>query len=146
MQDNSIALRQAAPSDSEFVYLVKKAALGEYIALTWGWDEAFQRDFHEKDYDSERTQIIVYKGDDAGWLLVNESETDIHLQEVYLRPEYQNLGIGSTIVRSLLAEAARANRRLKLQVLKVNTRARKLYKRLGLQVIGEDENYYLMST
>lgn len=42
----NVTLRKATADDSEFVFLVKKAALGEYIEQTWGWDEDFQRRFH----------------------------------------------------------------------------------------------------
>jgi hypothetical protein len=54
-----ITLRTATEKDSELVYFIKKAALGEYIAETWGWNEGFQRQYHAKDYEPSRTKIIV---------------------------------------------------------------------------------------
>ena len=139
-----VSLRPATIKDAEFVFLVKKAALGEYIAQTWGWDEAFQREFHSRDYQPEETQIIAFNGQDAGWLVASESETECRLDDIYLLPEHQGLGIGSHLIRSLLADAARKSKPMKLQVLKVNSRARLLYERLGFQVVGETATHHLM--
>jgi hypothetical protein len=61
-------LRPARREDSEFVFQVKKAALGKYIEQTWGWDEGFQRDLHVRDYDPTTTEIISWQGADVGWL------------------------------------------------------------------------------
>ena len=47
----NVTLRAATQDDSEFVFLVKKAALGKYVEQTWGWDESFQRQFHDDDYE-----------------------------------------------------------------------------------------------
>ena len=140
----SIFLSQAILEDSEFVFLVKKAALGEYIAQTWGWDEAFQRAFHLKEYEPEKTQIIVLKGQDVGWILVSEFDSEFHLQEIYILPAYQRLGIGSHLIRLLLAEAEQKRKPVRLQVLKVNPKARRLYELLGFRLIGESDKYYLM--
>ena len=140
----SVVLRQATLEDSEFAFLVKKAALGEYIAQTWGWDEAFQRAFHLKEYDPEKTQIIVHKGQDVGWMLVSESDSEFHLQEIYILPAHQRLGIGSHLIRLLLAEAEQERKPVRLQVLKVNPKARRLYELLGFRLIGESDKYYLM--
>jgi ribosomal protein S18 acetylase RimI-like enzyme len=141
---HTVSLRRATTEDSEFVFLVKKAALGEYIAQTWGWDEAFQREFHVKDYEPDATQIIVYKGQDVGWLLISESDSEFYLQEIYLQPEHQSRGIGSHLIRLLLEYAERKGKPVKLQVLRVNPRARRLYELLGFRLIGETDKHYLM--
>ena len=38
-----ITLQRATQEDLEFAFAVKKAALGDYVAKTHGWDEAEQR-------------------------------------------------------------------------------------------------------
>ena len=35
----AVALRPARPADSEFCYQLHKAAMGDYVAAIWGWDE-----------------------------------------------------------------------------------------------------------
>src|SRR5919204_6392253 len=65
----SIALRQATLTDSDFAYQVKKTALGEYVKKTYGeWDEAFQRRFHDRQWEPAGTQIVVVNGIAVGWI------------------------------------------------------------------------------
>lgn len=137
-------LRQAKPEDSEFVFRVKKAALGEYIRLTWGWDEEFQRDFHMKGYDPTTTQIISYLGTEVGWLEIDRGNDDIRLTGIYILPEYQSRGVGSSVIKDIISEATEEQLRVTLQVLKVNPRAQALYKRLGFVVTGETDTHNLM--
>jgi ribosomal protein S18 acetylase RimI-like enzyme len=125
---------------------VKKAALGPYVAQTWGWDEEFQRRYHDTDFDPGETQIIVESGVDVGWMLVGETDREVRLQEIYLLPEHQGRGIGSHLIKGLQATAREGTKPITLQVLKVNVRARELYERLGFGKIGETETHYLMST
>jgi ribosomal protein S18 acetylase RimI-like enzyme len=141
----NVTLRMATEQDSEFVFLVKKASLGEYIEQTWGWDEGFQRQFHENDYEPSQTQIIVASGHDVGWLVVAETDTEFQLQEIYLKPDHQRRGIGTHLIRLLLEKADRQVKPVKLQVLKVNVRARQLYERLRFETVGETDTHYVMS-
>lgn len=58
-------------------------------------------------------------------------------------PTRQGRGLGTEIVRNLLAEAAAARVPVELQVLKVNP-ARRLYERLGFTVFAEATIHYRM--
>jgi ribosomal protein S18 acetylase RimI-like enzyme len=141
----NVTLRRATQRDSDFVFLVKKAALGEYVAQTWGWDEGFQRQLHDREFDPRETQIIVESGVDVGWMMVVETDSEFRLQEIYLLPEHQDRGIGSHLIKGLLASALKGMKPVTLTVLKVNVRARELYERLGFATVGETEHYHLMS-
>jgi ribosomal protein S18 acetylase RimI-like enzyme len=141
----NVILRAATEDDSEFVFLVKKAALGTYIEQTWGWDESFQRQYHQTNYVSGQTRIIVADGIDVGWMIVGETDSALELHEIYLQPEHQSRGIGSHLIKTLLAEAERHSKPVTLQVLKVNVRARQLYEQLGFQSAGETETHFLMT-
>jgi ribosomal protein S18 acetylase RimI-like enzyme len=142
----NVTLRAATQDDSEFVFLVKKAALGKYVEQTWGWEESFQRQFHDDDYEPRQTKIIVESGQDVGCMVVAETDTEFQLQEIYLQPQHQSRGIGSHLIRLLSAEAERQRKPVRLTVLKVNLRARQLYERLGFEVVDETSTHYAMST
>jgi GNAT superfamily N-acetyltransferase len=137
-------IRPARPADSEFVYQVKKAALGEYIEQTWGWDEVFQHDFHDREYDPTTTEIITWQGTDVGWLEVERGSNSLFLSGIYILPEYQSRGVGSAMIGEIIREAKEMQLPLMLQVLKVNPRARALYEKLGFVVTGESETHNLM--
>ncbi|MGD2124088.1 MAG: GNAT family N-acetyltransferase, partial [Gemmatimonadota bacterium] len=122
-------LRQATPHDSEFVFQVKKAALGEYIRRIWGWDEKFQRDFHLKEYNPPAIRIISYLGEEVGWLELERRGDEFFLAGIYFLPEHQGRGFGSAVIGDIIKEASKRQLPVTLQVLKVNQRAQALYEK-----------------
>ena len=70
----------------------------------------------------------------------------ISLDYLYLLSPFQGQGIGSAIVRRLIAEAYSADVPLTLDVLRSNPDALRLYERLGLKVVGENDERLFMST
>jgi ribosomal protein S18 acetylase RimI-like enzyme len=138
-------LRPARPEDSEFVFQVKKAALGSYIEQTWGWDEGFQRDLHVREYDPTTTEIISWRGTDVGWLEVDAGRDNIRLTGIYIVPEYQSRGVGSAVIREVVRGTTETQMPVTLEVLKVNPRAQVLYEKLGFVVTGETETHNLMT-
>jgi ribosomal protein S18 acetylase RimI-like enzyme len=132
----AVALRPARPADSEFCYQLHKAAMGDYVAAIWGWDEQRQRDFHARGFAPGRWQIITANGADAGMLDVEYRRDEIYLGLIEILPDYQGRGIGSRLISALIDEAAQKGQDLVLEVLTVNHRAHALYQRLGLREVG----------
>lgn len=137
-------LRPATQSDSEFAYQILRAALGEYVEQTWGWDEGWQRRHHHSDFDPTEVQIITCQGKDVGWLLIRREPEAIVVSELYLSPDSQGRGIGSFVLNQVLCEAGQSGLPVRLGVLKVNVRARRLYERLGFRTVSETDVYYRM--
>jgi ribosomal protein S18 acetylase RimI-like enzyme len=131
-----IALRPAAPADSEFCFQLHKAAMGAYITAIWGWDEQRQRSFHARSFSPGRWQIITADGADIGMLDVGYRPGEIYLSRIELHPGHQGRGIGTSLVRALIDEAGQNGQDLVLDVLTVNHRAQALYQRLGLKEVA----------
>lgn len=142
--EQQVLLRGATASDSEFVYLVKKKALGKYIDKTWGWDEETQLEYHEREFDHETLEIITLDGVDIGWLAVARQDDMIWLHNILILPAYQNRGIGSRLIVSLVDEALSKAVPIRLGVLKANLPARRLYDRLGFQLREQTETHCYM--
>jgi ribosomal protein S18 acetylase RimI-like enzyme len=135
----SVALRPAVPADQEFCYRLHKAAMGEYVAAIWGWDEQKQRDHHTRGFNPGRWLIITVDGADAGLLDVDYQPDAVYLSRIELLPAYQGRGIGTWLIRELITTAHRRGQPLELDVFTVNHRAQALYRRLGLrEVPGSD--------
>lgn len=133
-----IGLRPATDADSEFCYQLHKAAMGDYITATWGWDEQIQRGFHARAFDPGHWQIITIGGADAGTLNVEYRPGEIYLARIEVHPDYQGRGIGTRLISALADEARQAGQALVLEVLAVNHRARTLYERLGVTEVARD--------
>ena len=138
-------LVQATEADSEFVYQLKKVVLKEYVQQTWQrWDEDFQRRFHREHFDTTHIKVIVADGIPAGTVDVREGDGNIFVSGLYILLEYQNKGIGSSILRQLVDKAQIEGKRLELEVLRVNTAAQRLYKRLGFVMEEKDDQKFFM--
>lgn len=86
-----------------------------------------------------RTDECPVAGFCAFWLVFDE----VHINNVAMRPGFRAQGIGTALLRRVLAEARRLGaRRATLEVRASNERARRLYERLGFYVAGVRRNYY----
>lgn len=143
MELHFVNLRPATESDCEFCYKVKKDALGRYVAQVWGWDEEFQRAFHQRDFGAMRPDVVVYKGLDIGTFKIIRQNDHLHLGEFYLLPEFQRQGIGTILLQQVLNEATAKDLPVRLEVLK-NNPVQSLYKRHGFVIMGQREHHFLM--
>jgi ribosomal protein S18 acetylase RimI-like enzyme len=77
-------------------------------------------------------------------LASRNTETELVIVSIQLLPQHQGRGIGTSLIDVLFKEARDEGKRLTLQVLKVNDRARQLYERLGFSTVEETDTHYLM--
>ncbi len=86
-----------------------------------------------------RTPECPVAGFCACWLVFDE----VHINNVAIRPTYRGIGMGTALLRHVLAEGRRLGaRRATLEVRASNIGARRLYERLGFYVAGTRRNYY----
>ena len=129
-----IRLIPADETHKEFSYQVKKAAEGEYITLMFGWDEDVQRDFHAKAWQQQKPDIITYDGKPIGTIATVESEDCIEIGQLFILPDYQNKGIGTHLLKSILSKADQLGRNVTLKFL-TNNPVKSLYVRHGFRVV-----------
>lgn len=139
-----LIFRQALPQDTDFAFRVKKNALGPYIKETWGWDEAFQIDFHLQSYEPSNISILSTSNEDIGYVETETSEEHIAITGIYILKEFQSLGYGTIVIREIVKRATESGRSVRLGVLKVNQRAVRLYERLGFELESETSTHFKM--
>ena len=83
---------------------------------------------------------IVIIDNIVGCLLLIDKEDGKLLDEIYLKKEYRNKGIGTDIIKNIIKE----NNIIYLWVYKSNTKAISLYKKLGFSIIQEEKTRYYM--
>jgi GNAT superfamily N-acetyltransferase len=137
-----VRLREATESDSGFCYRAKVAAHKDNIVATYGpWDEAEQRAYHEKQWSPCGVRIISADGCDAGWVWCADARECVEVNGFYILPSHQRKGIGTLVMRQVLAEAGAAGKAVRLAVMKANS-ALAFYRKLGFAVVGETETHF----
>ena len=139
-----VKLRKADTTDSEFVFAVKKAAFREYVEQIWGWDDTYQRDLHNRRFDSQDIRIIQFHGIDTGFLSTRNTPDTLKVDQIYILPEYQGKGIGAACMKRIINDANLEQKPVTLQVLKINTRATAFYQRLGFIIVDENATHFQM--
>lgn len=142
---DNLTLRPAGPDDSEFAYSTKKAAFREYVEQVGGWDEAEQRRLHVERFAAQDFRIVSVDGTDVGVVALSLGPDCLRLNQLFILPEHQGRGIGRACMTLSMNEARQRGLPLRLQVLKINTRAQAFYERLGFTRTGENHDHYLMA-
>ncbi|GAB4178304.1 MAG: hypothetical protein Fur005_40540 [Roseiflexaceae bacterium] len=86
--------------------------------------------------------VIEVDQQPIGRLRVVRDESGITLAGIQILPAYQNRGIGTLLITQLQREADQYQCPLWLSVEKDNPHARRLYQRLGFQLVQEQEQDY----
>jgi ribosomal protein S18 acetylase RimI-like enzyme len=137
------SLRPATDDDYDFLYDLNRLALGEYVAQVSGWDEKWEQQNFRERFDSDRRQVIRINGEDVGAFGFYADSDHVLLDYLAILPEYQRRGIGSRLIRSVIEEARKSGKPVRVQVLKPNPAA-ELYKRLGFVITEETERHFVM--
>jgi RimJ/RimL family protein N-acetyltransferase len=140
-----VLFRDATEADFEVTYAIKRSSIRPYVEMIWGWNDEAQLEFHKKDFDPRQITILIDPDHNAiGLLNVTENESVLTIKSILICDKAQGGGIGTAVLSRLIDQARSTNKRLELQVLKVNARAKKLYERLGFKTTGETELHYQM--
>ena len=126
-----IILRRASASDFDLTFAIKKSAGGQYIRDVFGWDEQVQLGFHRVQFSPQNTRLIVQNDAVVGWISVVDHEDYTTIEELYVLPESQRKGIGTSVLREVIEYVRLRNVPLRLRVFDINRGGIRLYERLG---------------
>lgn len=138
----------------DFLYRVYESTRWEELQQA-PWSDEQRREFlmmqfqaqhqhYQQHYAEAKYQIIEITDQAAGRLYLDDCEKEIRIVDIALLPEYRNTGIGTQILKGILAQAKAKQVPVSIHVEK-NNPALKLYQRLGF-IIKEDVGvYWLMS-
>lgn len=133
--------RRAMPSDLPFLEEVHVAALGPVALVGYGWPAFKLLAQFRAEIDLATCHVILVDGRRAGYVSIQDRDSYWYIDAIAIGRRYQGKGIGTLVLRDVLAEAG--IRPVRLNVLRVN-RARFLYERLGFRVIRHDDQRQVM--
>ncbi|HWZ88303.1 MAG TPA: GNAT family N-acetyltransferase, partial [Polyangiaceae bacterium] len=132
-----VVLQCVHADDVGFAYEVTEAAMRVYVEQTWGtWDVTLQLESNAKSFDASTHQLVLVDGERAGIVAVAVHESHVQLEKLYLLPSFQNLGVGSEVVRRLFELPTLKGKPVRLRVLEVDAGAQRFYLRFGFVVTG----------
>ena len=139
-----ITLQPATKADTEFARSVHHRAYHNAVVTQFGtWDENAQDGFFETEWSQPGHEIVLWHGTPCGYARYERLASEIQAHELVLLPEFQGKGIGSFLLRKMLAEGTDRHVPVTLKVLQRN-RAFELYTKLGFKEIGRTDTHVLM--
>jgi ribosomal protein S18 acetylase RimI-like enzyme len=143
----------ATEADRDLLLEVYASTRADELAVL-PWDDATKRafveqqfhaqDVHYRRYFADATrEVIEVDGQPAGRLYVHRQDHEILIVDIALLPAFRGRGMGTELLRALMAEADASGRKLSIHV-EMNNPARSLYDRLGFRPAGEHGVYVLM--
>jgi len=131
------ALREARPVDYGFARQLFDATMRDRLAAIIGWDEYRQDMNFARKFILREVRIVTLAGRDVGWIQTRIEDEVMNLLQFYILPEWQNHGLGTLVLKRLLAEAKRRGKVMALSVLK-GSPAIQLYLRHGFRPTHAD--------
>jgi ribosomal protein S18 acetylase RimI-like enzyme len=149
--DGAISLRPVTEADLPFLRRVYGSTREDELAVT-GWsreqkdaflDQQFaaQHTHYQRHYGDGRFDVILAGGEPIGRLYVWRGADEIRIVDIALLAEHRRRGIGSALLRAVLAEAEAAGMPVRIHVEHDNP-ALALYERLDFRRIGDTGVYY----
>lgn len=149
----TVVLRPVEPGDREALLAVYASTRAAELAPV-PWSEADKHAFVRHQFDAQdrhyrthrpgcRFLAVVVEGRCAGRLYVDRRADEVHVVDIALEPGVRNRGIGTGLLRDVLAEADAAGLPARLHVDAASP-ALRLYGRLGFRAVEEDDVTVLM--
>ena len=151
--DPRVSLRPITEDDLPFlrrVYVTSR----DYEMAVVPWSEEQKLAFLEGQFAAQHAHyrqhftkaefwIVLVDGEPAGRLYLDRRAEEHRLVDVSLAPEHRGQGLGSALLRDVMADAAAAGKRVTIHVEIFNP-AMRLYQRLGFRAIDDQGPYHLM--
>lgn len=141
----NLKLAPATEENRGFFIYVHHAAYRPVVEKMFGWDEETQDGHANRAFDGGNMNIVYLEDKKIGVVGLEEHSGFLWLKEVFLLPEYQGKGIGSHIVTAAIDKARKSGKEIRLQTLKANLDAKKLYERHGFNVTEATDIHWKMS-
>jgi ribosomal protein S18 acetylase RimI-like enzyme len=134
-RDNEFLLSVYASTRADELAQVEWAEGQKEMFLQWQLD--LQRSEYEARFPDAEYHVIVIDQQPAGRIWVGSDDKQIRLLDIALLPEFQNRGIGTMLLKGLIARAENEGKALRHMVFVLNNNADRFYERLGFEIIED---------
>ena len=148
-----ITLRDAAAEDEAFLLELYASTRADEMALVpWTEDQrqafvklqfAAQHEHYHNQYPDAGYKLIMQNYERVGRLYILKGDAEITILDITVHPKYRNQGIGTALLRDVLAEAAQTQRSVGIYVESFNPSLR-LFERLGFSEAEKEGFNFLL--
>lgn len=148
----AVTLRPVVAADEPLLLEIYASTRAEEMAIVpWTMEQqeqfvrmqfAAQQEHYKKLQPDANHNIILSNGRPVGRLYVARTKQNIEIMDITLLPQDRNSGIGSSLIKALMNEAA-TGRPLRIYVENFNPSLR-LFERLGFKAVAEEGFHLLM--
>jgi ribosomal protein S18 acetylase RimI-like enzyme len=150
----TITLRPAAQQDENFLYNLYKLSRVDEFSMTGIGEQQFdmlmrmqytaRKMTYENNYPVSSHSIVVVDGTEAGQIWVFSDARQYRVIDIAIAGAFQNQGVGSSLMKSLIAQATRAEIPLRCSIATNNPGSLRFHQRLGFRIVSSNEAYYEM--
>ncbi|MFF7950550.1 GNAT family N-acetyltransferase [Streptomyces griseorubiginosus] len=137
METYSWTLRPATPDDVEPIAELRAVVLRPDLERLGRFDERRVRQRFRDAFVAAHLSVIEIEGRLVGCVALRPAQDGHWLEHFFIDPGMQGRGLGSAVLRTLLARTDAAGVTVRLDVLQ-GSAARRLYERHGFTVESED--------
>ena len=139
-------LKPATDADQPWLDSLRRAAYRDLFDVTWGgWDETRHKRHFSEFWEAGNVSIVLIDGQPVGVVQLFDSEETIEIGEIQVLPDFQNRGIGSHILCSVIELARNEGKRASLHLGLKNYGAFRLYERLGFEETARSDTHIYMT-
>lgn len=139
-----VTFSAATAEDFEALLALRIAAMRESLERVGRFDPERARERLRQSFRPEHTSFVLLAGERIGFYAFRPAEDGFHLDHLYVHPSHQSGGIGSHVLRQLLAQADAAQKPVRLGALRESA-SHRFYQRHGFVQVSEDawDIYYV---
>lgn len=138
-----ISFSFATAEDANELADLRVLAMRESLERIGRFDPIRARERFLSGFSPSHTRHVMYRDTRAGFFVVKPEEEFLKLDHLYIRPEFQNLGLGSAVLAQVFAEADLLSIDVRVGAL-VGSDSNRFYVRHGFTLVEQTEfdNYY----
>ena len=130
--------------DADELAELRVAAMRESLERVGRFDPTRARERFLQGFNPDRTRHIVSSGARSGFVVVSESPDALVIDHLYIHPAHQGAGLGSAVLREILAAADAQSMRVRVTALR-QSESNRFYVRHGFELerTSEFDHWYM---
>jgi len=144
VESTQYRLARAGAEDRVWLEELRRSVYRDLFFATWGaWDEERHLRHFAECWEQGSIELVEVDGARVGMVQIFERPDEVVVAEIQIAPQSQSKGIGSCVLRDVIARAHARGKKVTLSTGLQNRRAFDLYVRVGFKHTGRTETHDL---